>query len=91
MERNWRLRRQTFKQAVLVSRSNEGERSEPEIGAGDEPRTRYLNLGKVALYQVSYSRTNCEFYVSTTASACGAASATTERTSCEYSLTRRSD
>ena len=28
-----------------------------EIGAGDESRTRDLNLGKVALYQLSYSRT----------------------------------
>ena len=27
-----------------------------EIGAGDRPRTGYLNLGKVALYQVSYAR-----------------------------------
>ena len=27
-----------------------------EIGAGDEARTRDLNLGKVALYQLSYSR-----------------------------------
>ena len=26
------------------------------IGAGDGLRTRYLNLGKVALYRVSYSR-----------------------------------
>ncbi|SOZ35409.1 hypothetical protein CBM2605_A180020 [Cupriavidus neocaledonicus] len=26
------------------------------IGAGDESRTRDLNLGKVALYQLSYSR-----------------------------------
>src|SRR3978361_497726 len=25
-------------------------------GAGNETRTRYLNLGKVALYQLSYSR-----------------------------------
>ena len=25
-------------------------------GAGDGLRTRYLNLGKVALYRVSYSR-----------------------------------
>ncbi len=25
-------------------------------GAGDEARTRDLNLGKVALYQLSYSR-----------------------------------
>ena len=26
------------------------------VGAGDGLRTRYLNLGKVALYRVSYSR-----------------------------------
>jgi hypothetical protein len=26
------------------------------LGAGDESRTRDLNLGKVALYQLSYSR-----------------------------------
>jgi hypothetical protein len=28
----------------------------PEIGAGNETRTRDLNLGKVSLYQLSYSR-----------------------------------
>jgi hypothetical protein len=27
-----------------------------ETGAGNESRTRDLNLGKVALYQLSYSR-----------------------------------
>ena len=27
------------------------------FGAGNEARTRDLNLGKVALYQLSYSRT----------------------------------
>ena len=27
-----------------------------EYGAGNESRTRDLNLGKVALYQLSYSR-----------------------------------
>ena len=26
------------------------------FGAADEARTRYLHLGKVALYQMSYSR-----------------------------------
>ena len=26
------------------------------FGAGDEARTRYLDLGKVALYQMSYAR-----------------------------------
>ena len=30
------------------------------FGAGDEARTRYLHLGKVALYQMSYARgTRC--------------------------------
>jgi hypothetical protein len=28
----------------------------PFLGAGDEARTRYLHLGKVALYQMSYAR-----------------------------------
>ena len=28
------------------------------FGAGDEARTRYLHLGKVALYQLSYYRIN---------------------------------
>jgi hypothetical protein len=27
-----------------------------QLGAGNEARTRDLNLGKVALYQLSYSR-----------------------------------
>ena len=27
-------------------------------GAGDGARTRYLHLGKVALYQMSYARMN---------------------------------
>ena len=31
-------------------------RFDDEYGAGDESRTRDLNLGKVALYQLSYSR-----------------------------------
>ena len=30
-----------------------------EIGAGDEARTRYLHLGKVALYRMSYTRICC--------------------------------
>ena len=31
-------------------------------GAGDEARTRYLHLGKVALYQMSYTRMNKMYY-----------------------------
>ena len=32
------------------------------IGAGDEARTRYLHLGKVALYQMSYARNSRLYY-----------------------------
>ena len=35
-----------------------------EIGAGDEARTRYLHLGKVALYRMSYARIN-KWYLTT--------------------------
>ena len=31
-------------------------------GASDEARTRYLHLGKVALYQMSYTRGNKVYY-----------------------------
>ena len=31
-------------------------------GASDEARTRYLHLGKVALYQMSYTRVNKSYY-----------------------------
>ena len=31
-------------------------------GAGDEARTRYLHLGKVALYRMSYTREDCGYY-----------------------------
>ena len=31
-------------------------------GAGDEARTRYLHLGKVALYRMSYTRRNKMYY-----------------------------
>ncbi len=44
---------------VLVNNNKKGEAfASPlfEFGAGDESRTRDLNLGKVALYQLSYSR-----------------------------------
>ena len=30
--------------------------TEQKNGAGDEARTRYLHLGKVALYRMSYAR-----------------------------------
>ena len=31
-------------------------------GAGDEARTRYLHLGKVALYRMSYTREDMAYY-----------------------------
>ena len=31
-------------------------------GAGDEARTRYLHLGKVALYRMSYTREGHELF-----------------------------
>ena len=34
-----------------------------EFGAGEESRTLDLNLGKVALYQLSYSRMLREWYI----------------------------
>ena len=34
------------------------------FGAGDEARTRYLDLGKVALYQMSYARKRKTDYTS---------------------------
>src|SRR5439155_25122981 len=44
-------------------------------GAGDRPRTCYLNLGQAALYQASYTRSReYRFQISTTASACRPAS-----------------
>jgi hypothetical protein len=33
-----------------------------EFGAGNEARTRDLDLGKVALYQLSYTRISCQVF-----------------------------
>ena len=38
-------------------------RSAAFYGAGDEARTRYLHLGKVALYQMSYTRISAEHWL----------------------------
>ena len=37
-------------------------RMDRSFGASDEARTRYLHLGKVALYQMSYTRNNGYHY-----------------------------
>jgi hypothetical protein len=42
--------------AATHSPNKKGSLASPLTGAGDESRTRDLNLGKVALYQLSYSR-----------------------------------
>src|SRR5690554_1464093 len=46
---------------VVQSNRGQGVVTLPPImsGAGNESRTRDLNLGKVALYQLSYSRVVC--------------------------------
>ena len=42
--------------AILGIRSKRTLLLTPFCGAGDGARTRYLHLGKVALYQMSYAR-----------------------------------
>ena len=42
---------------AMVPYTKRSTRGTPfHFGAGDEARTRYLHLGKVALYQMSYTR-----------------------------------
>ena len=42
--------------SVKFQKKTPSERMGSSFGAGDEARTRYLDLGKVALYQMSYAR-----------------------------------
>ena len=44
---------------IIYSRTSRPIGQEVFYGAGDEARTRYLHLGKVALYQMSYTRIWC--------------------------------
>ena len=46
--------------ASATKKGSFGDASLKESGAGNETRTRDLNLGKVALYQLSYSRAEAE-------------------------------
>ena len=41
---------------MIYSRTSRPIGQEVLYGAGDEARTRYLHLGKVALYRMSYTR-----------------------------------
>ena len=54
------------KVSAAISFSSRTKIGNPETespnGAEDEARTRYLHLGKVALYQMSYSRGNVDYY-----------------------------
>src|SRR5258708_34043049 len=84
MERNGRLRRPTFKQVVLVSRSTKasaaslrwsGRRASNSL---PQPWEGCALPGELLPH-------HGEVYVSTSASACAAASATTQRTSSEQS------
>ena len=51
----------TVRDRQRPTRNDEGARGTLRAtGAGDESRTRDLNLGKVALYQLSYSRIGLE-------------------------------
>jgi hypothetical protein len=45
---------------VLTKKQGKATQLSRKFGAGNEVRTRDLNLGKVALYQLSYSRINVE-------------------------------
>jgi hypothetical protein len=42
--------------AIISEKCNFQDYNMPHSGAGEESRTLDLNLGKVALYQLSYSR-----------------------------------
>ena len=42
--------------AILVCRLLKSKPANVFFGAGNETRTRYLHLGKVALYRMSYAR-----------------------------------
>ena len=44
---------------IQIKRKNLCHQTKVFVGADDEARTRYLHLGKVALYQMSYIR-NCK-------------------------------
>ena len=51
-----KAKRQIFYSRTVSPSNKKGSVASPLLGAGDESRTRDLNLGKVALYQLSYSR-----------------------------------
>ena len=44
---------------IMSEKPAYGSRFPLFVGAADEARTRYLHLGKVALYQMSYGRKTC--------------------------------
>ena len=49
--------------SLAVHKKRHPTQNESDVyGASDEARTRYLHLGKVALYQMSYTRGNEDYY-----------------------------
>ena len=48
--------------AMGKKRTSEQSELCSDDGASDEARTRYLHLGKVALYQMSYTRNSKRYY-----------------------------
>ena len=61
-------RANSFRPGILMICGIRGIKKEPfqrtvlSLGASDEARTRYLHLGKVALYQMSYTRGDNGYY-----------------------------
>ena len=52
-------RRRSDPHKIWVKRKAADKKVSCFYGAGDEARTRYLHLGKVALYRMSYTRISC--------------------------------
>src|SRR2546427_2942092 len=70
---NQPARRRQVLEASLLEHAGDVARARSGVkaGAGDGLRTRYLDLGKVALYQVSYSRSTRREIITRPASAPG--------------------
>ena len=58
-----------FEPYSLANKKPSSRRMRVFAGASDEARTRYLHLGKVALYQMSYTRSD-RMYITTALRGC---------------------
>ncbi len=59
----WRLKPESNRRPWICNPLYNHSTIQPNYGAGNEARTRDPNLGKVVLYQLSYSRNTCVLYV----------------------------